>query len=316
MDINSPTKPPETLASLDVFLLGRFAVAINGAVLAGDCWLSLRSAQLVQLLCLQQRQRLTRDEVIDALWPQLEPEAGAANLRKAAHHARQALGRHDAIELQAGEVLLWPQRPVVVNALRFAQRAEAALAQRDPAKCADTAATYTGDLLPGSRFEPWAEVTRQRLRECQLQLLRVSGQWEKLVQIDPEDEAAHRALMQRELAAGNRAAAIRWYGHLREALQQGLGVLPDAQTQALYELCIAGLQVTGPAFVGRTGQCPGCRLAGYGGQLAARRDCIAGTPRYRQERAWPRDRRASSDLRLGCVSRRGLADRPYLRGDV
>lgn len=57
--------------------------------------------------------------------------------------------------------------------------------------------------------------------------------------------------MQRELSAGNRSAALRWYARLREALQQGLGVSPDAQTQALYERCIAGLQATGPAFVGR-----------------------------------------------------------------
>jgi DNA-binding SARP family transcriptional activator len=251
MDINPPNVPPGALARLDAFLLGRFAVAIDGVELAGDRWPSLRAAQLVQLLCLQPRQRLTRDEVIDALWPQLEPEAGAANLRKAAHHARQALGRHDGIVLQAGEVLLWPERPVVVDALRFEQRADAALAQRDPADCADAAATYAGDLLPGARFEPWAEATRERLRERQLQLLRASGQWERLANIDPEDEAAHRALMQRELAAGNRAAALRWYAHLREALQQGLGVSPDAQTHALYERCIAGLQAAGPAFVGR-----------------------------------------------------------------
>lgn len=251
MDINPPTLPSGAFTRLDAFLLGRFAIAIDGVELAGDCWPSLRAAQLVQLLCLQPRQRLTRDEVIDALWPQLEPEAGAANLRKAAHHARQALGRHDAIVLQGGEVLLWPERPVQVDALHFAQRADAALAQRDPADCADAASTYTGDLLPGARFEPWAEAMRERLRERQLQLLRTSGQWERLAQIDPEDEAAHRALMQRELAVGNRAAALRWYAHLREALQQGLGVSPDAQTQALYERCIAGLQVAGPAFVGR-----------------------------------------------------------------
>lgn len=251
MDIHPPSLPPGAFTRLDVVLLGRFAVAIDGVELAAERWPSLRAAQLVQLLCLQPHQRLSRDEVIDALWPQLEPEAGAANLRKAAHHARQALGRHDGIVLQAGEVLLWPERPVVVDAQQFEQRADAALAQRDPAGCADAAASYAGDLLPGARFEPWAEATRERLHERQLQLLRASGQWERLAQIDPEDEAAHRALMQRELAAGNRAAALRWYAHLREALQQGLGVSPDAQTQALYERCIAGLQVAGPAFVGR-----------------------------------------------------------------
>eukprot|EP01136_Pigoraptor_vietnamica_P021725 Opistho-1_new@72141 len=180
MDINPPNVPPGAFTRLDAFLLGRFAVAIDGVELAAERWPSLRAAQLVQLLCLQPRQRLSRDEVIDALWPQLEPEAGAANLRKAAHHARQALGRHDGIVLQAGEVLMWPERPVVVDALRFEQRADAALVLCDPADCADAAATYTGDLLPGARFEPWAEATRERLRARQLQLLRASGQWERL----------------------------------------------------------------------------------------------------------------------------------------
>ena len=269
MDIKPPTVPPGAFSCLDAFLLGRFAVAIDGVEVATDRWPSLRATQLVQLLCLQQHQRLTRDEVIDALWPQLEPEAGAANLRKAAHHARQALGRHDAVVLQGGEVLLWPERPVVVDALRFEQRADDALAQRDPADCADAAATYRGDLLPGARFEPWAEATRERLRERHLQLLRASGQWDRLAQIDPEDEAAHRALMQRELAAGNRAAALRWYAHLREALQQGLGVSPDAQTQALYERCIAGLQAAGPAFVGRAQAC--AQAAAWMGLAAAQR---------------------------------------------
>ena len=255
MDIESHTPSPSALTRLEVFLLGRFAVAINGVEVAAERWPSLRATHLVQLLALQPRQRMTRDAVIDALWPQLEPEAGAANLRKAAHHARQALGRHDGIVLQAGEVLLWPERPVMVDAHRFEQRADAALARHDPADCADVAASYGADLLPGARFEPWAEATRERLRERHLQLLRASGQWERLAQLDPEDEPAHRALIQRELAAGNRAAALRWYAHLREALQQGLGVSPDAQTQALYERCIAGLQTVGPAFVGRAVAC-------------------------------------------------------------
>ena len=126
MDITPPNVPPGALTRLDAFLLGRFAVAIDGVEVTAERWPSLRATQLVQLLCLQPHQRLTRDEVIDALWPQLDPEAGAANLRKAAHHARQALGRHDGIVLHAGEVLLWPERPVVVDAQRFEQRADAA----------------------------------------------------------------------------------------------------------------------------------------------------------------------------------------------
>jgi len=239
------------LPTLEVDLLGRFAVRIDGAEIAPDRWPSLRAAHLVQLLSLQPRRRLTRDMVVDALWPQLEPDPGNANLRKAAHHARHALGRHDAVVMQGGEVLLWPERPMVVDAEDFERSADAALGRRDAAACAEAARGYGGDLLPGSRYETWTVATRERLHARHVDLLRVAGQWDKLARIEPTDEPAHRALMQRELEAGNRAAALRWYAHLREALQESLGVAPDRQTDALYERCVAGLQSNGPAFVGR-----------------------------------------------------------------
>ncbi len=243
-----PGEPP---SRLDVKLLGRFEVSVDGAVIGADRWPSLRAAHLLQLLSLQPGRRIARDMAIDALWPQLDPDAGAANLRKALHHARQALGRHDGITLQAGELLLWPERPVGADVDDFESQAQTALQQRDPAECADVASRYGGDLLPGARYEAWTEPARERLRALHLELLRAGALWEDLARHEPTDEPAHRALMQRALAAGNRAAALRWYAQLREALQQELGVLPDARTEAVYARCVEGLQAMGPVFVGR-----------------------------------------------------------------
>ncbi|MEO5843504.1 MAG: AAA family ATPase [Caldimonas sp.] len=251
MDIPRFDSSGTPLSTLEVRLLGGFAVRVDGSELPAERWPSLRAAQLVQLLSLQPRRRLTRDRVVDALWPQLKADAGQANLRKATHHARQALGRHDGVVVQGGEVLLWPDRPVRVDAEDFERSAAAALQRRDAAACAEAAEAYAGDLLPGAQYEPWTEATSERLRALHLELLRVAGHWSKLAELDPTDEPAHRALMQRELEAGNRATALRWYAQLREALQASLGVAPDRQTAALYERCIAGLQSTGPAFVGR-----------------------------------------------------------------
>lgn len=242
---------PDPAGRLSVQLLGGFTVSIEGVALAAERWPSLRSAQLVQLLCLAPQRRLTRDRVIDALWPQLDPDAGAANLRKAAHHARQALGRHDSILLQGGEVVLWPHGGAAVDVDTFEQLAHTALASRDRGACALAVKAYGGDLLPGAAYEPWAETARERLHARCIELLRVSAQWEQLARLEPTDEPAHRELMALEAAAGNRAAAIRWYAHLREALQQELGVVPDRATEALYEQCVAGLERPGPAFVGR-----------------------------------------------------------------
>src|SRR5690606_27644628 len=89
------------------------------------------------------------------------------------------------------------------------------------------------------------------LRARYLELLRAGAQWERVVEGDPADEPAHRELMRRELAAGNRPAAIRWYFRLRRGLQRSLGVPPGPETEALYDECVAGLRTAQPAFVGR-----------------------------------------------------------------
>lgn len=232
-------------------LLGRFRVVVGADEVVAGVWPGRRAAELVALLALTDGHRLTRDQVVEALWPTLNVEAGAANLRKAAHHARQALASPDAVVLRGGQVALFPSRPVETDADRFESQARAALADDDVAACAAAASSYTGDLLPESLYEQWTQAPRERLRSRYVELLRCSGQWERLVQVEPTDEPAYQELMRRELAAGSRPAAIRWYGRLRTALRRELGILPSDDTQAIYDECVAGLGITEPAFIGR-----------------------------------------------------------------
>lgn len=231
-------------------LLGEFRLSLGGSDEDHPA-LSRRAVELIQLLSLQPQRSLLNEQVVEALWPHLEPEAGSANLRKAAHHARQFLARPDALVLRGGRVLLLPDRNVDCDAVNFERAADAALASGNPTDCQAAAQLYGGDLLPDARYEAWTEAPRQRLREKYLRLLRQAGALERLVQEEPTDEAAHLALMAAELAAGRRSAALRWYGHLRDHLQQALGVKPGPQAEALYRDCVAGLQEDAPAFVGR-----------------------------------------------------------------
>ena len=220
--------------------------------------------------------------------PTWSVEAGAANLRKAAHHARQALASSEAVVLRGGQVALFPSRPVETDAGRFEARGRAALAGGDAAACAAAASAYAGDLLPEALYEEWTQAPRERLRSRYVELLRRSGQWERLVEVEPTDEPAYRELMRRELAAGSRPAAIRWYGRLRTALRRELGILPSGDTEAIYDECVAGLGITEPAFVGRQLELaratallrsePGAR---------ARRARRAGPGRHRQVGALP-----------------------------
>jgi DNA-binding SARP family transcriptional activator len=248
MDGGEHDKVSEEIVEIDA--LGDFRVRVGDTEVGADGWPSLRSAQLVQLLSLADGHRLTNEQVVDALWPQLEPQAGRANLRKAAHHARHRLRLPDAIVLQGGHVALFPGRTVTVDAKRFERLADAALARGDVQSCAEIACMYRGDLFPDARYEPWVEAPRERLRARYVALLRAARLWEKLVEVEPTDEPAHRALMRRALDAGNRPEAIRWYGRLRTALRE-LGVRPDAQTESLYKECARGLPVNEVRFVGR-----------------------------------------------------------------
>jgi DNA-binding SARP family transcriptional activator/tetratricopeptide (TPR) repeat protein len=231
-------------------LLGTFRVLVAGREPTVE-WPGRRSAELVQLLALADHHRLLRDQVVDALWPHLGLEAGAANLRKAAHHARHAVGRDDAVVLSGGGVRLFPSCRVETDVEGFERAAAAALRSRDSAACADAASAYAGCLLPGSLYEEWTQARRDHLAALHLQLLRAAGQWDRIAELDPSDEQAHRELMREALRDGNRHAAIRWYGRLRTHLERELGIRPGPETRALYDECVAGLGRTGTAFVGR-----------------------------------------------------------------
>src|SRR5262249_46872306 len=56
---------------LDVRLLGRFEVAVDAQRVAASAWEHRRAEDLVKLLALSPEHRLTRDEVVEALWPHL-----------------------------------------------------------------------------------------------------------------------------------------------------------------------------------------------------------------------------------------------------
>src|SRR5439155_9860817 len=118
-----------------VDLLGHFRVTVDGrAVSAGD-WRRARSVALVKLLALAAGHRLHREQVMEALWPDLSPDAAAGNLRKAMHYARRALGAHDVIKLDGEMVALAPDAELVVDAVLFEAGAQAALRTRDASAC-------------------------------------------------------------------------------------------------------------------------------------------------------------------------------------
>ncbi len=229
-----------------VRVLGGFGVEIDGRPVPVSAWRHRRGAELVKLLALAPRHRLHRESARDELWPELEPEAASANLRKAVHFARRAMGGPDTIGIEDGMLVLWPVGELVVDAERAEFEAARALASGVGLEAA--AALFSGELLPEDRYAEWAASHRERLRDRQVKVLRAARRWEQLLLLDRTDEEACRGLMREYLAAGNRQGAIRQFQRLRELLRADLGVGPEPATVTLFEEAVAmsGAEASSP----------------------------------------------------------------------
>jgi DNA-binding SARP family transcriptional activator len=225
--------------TLAIQLLSRFSVAVDGDTISADSWRSRRAADVVKLLALAPGQRMHRAQVMEALWPESHPQLSGSNLRKALHFARGAMGDDRAIVNEQGVLVLCPDARVETDVEAFEAAVKRARDGAEEAASRAAADLYRGELLPDDVYEPWSVEPRGRLRRHYLDVLREGALWERLVEEEPTDEHAARALMRAHVEAGERREAIRRFERLREALRDHLGVGPDPATVALYEEVLA-----------------------------------------------------------------------------
>jgi predicted ATPase len=146
-------------------LLGGFSATRDGQPLAPSAWRLRKGRELVKMLSLAPGHRLHREQLLEALWPDLDPVAGANNLHQVVHVARRALGA-DAIGLR--EELLTLRASVDVDDFERA----ASHARRSGSAAAHRAAMsmYGGELLPENRYDDWASSRREEIEELRLEL--------------------------------------------------------------------------------------------------------------------------------------------------
>lgn len=228
-------------------LLGGFRVVIKGRVIAPNAWPQRKPAALVKMLALGPGHRLRREQVMDVLWPELDPPAAAANLRKALHSARRSLGASEGTELilSAGDLLFLRPDGLSVDVDDYWSLAGTARRTREPAAYSLAIELYNGGLLPEDRYEDWAVAGREELHadwlalvgelagllEARCELNDAARAVQRLVAAEPVREEYHAWLMRLYTLSGRRDEARRQYARLRSTLAEELGVEPSPQTQ-------------------------------------------------------------------------------------
>lgn len=240
-----------------VYLLGRFEVKSGDRVIIDQHWPRRKAKALLKHLALNRGGWLHREQLLDALWPELDPAAAKHNFRQNLYYIRQAFEERGlvapVVTADHNTVGLAPDAWVDVDA--FLAACETALqTPTDPELYQQALQLYQGDLLPEDMYEDWTQLPRDELRGLRRQLvfefasLHERGgrrqtalqHLEVLVRLDPLDEEAHRALIRLYAESGNRQRAQRQYERCREALQRELGVEPSEETEAIYRSVLEG----------------------------------------------------------------------------
>ena len=156
---------------VDITLLGGFTVRVAGEPVTERAWRRRSASAVVKLLALSEGRALHREQVVEALWPDLPLATAMPRLHQAAHYARSALGSPDGVVLHHDRVLLLPGADVRVDLVELHRRAEQVLRTGTATAADEVLAGFGEELLPEDLYDAWTlphreahAVLRDRLR--------------------------------------------------------------------------------------------------------------------------------------------------------
>ncbi|MCG3202026.1 MAG: hypothetical protein NFCOHLIN_01899 [Gammaproteobacteria bacterium] len=256
------------MAWVDLRLLGRFEACLESGA-AVD--LKTRKGELLlTYLALSPGRSFPRDRLAALLWSDRSEEQARHSLRQTLTVVRNELnGSGPPPFLTEGDRVGLNAEAVDTDVAAF----ERLVASGDAEDLAHGCALYRGELLEDlsvrdEGYEEWLLVERQRLHGAALRALgrllshqeqgkaadRIAGTAQRLLQLEPANEQAHRALMRLYAEQGQREAALRQYQECRAALKRELNAEPGAETEELHRALLDGPVVSQtqvvPATVG------------------------------------------------------------------
>jgi DNA-binding SARP family transcriptional activator len=238
------TRSPDT-AAIRISLLGPFR--IDGADTNADAHLRSACEQLIAHLALHPR-GATRDELIEAIWPDQDPHKARQRFWQNVSDARRLLG--DALISNRGHYAL-DRNKATVDVDELEQLLAQAITIDEPKAQRPTLERalrlFRGAPLAGWDHV-WADTDTRRLRSAHAELLERAGRARLVtgdahgalraaqqgLALDAYNEALWRLAMVADGRLGLRDSVGQRYRQLRSLLDEELGLEPERATRALY----------------------------------------------------------------------------------
>jgi ATP/maltotriose-dependent transcriptional regulator MalT/DNA-binding SARP family transcriptional activator len=241
----------EAGVAVAVEALGRFRVLREGVPVPRSAWRSRKARDLLKMLVARHGRPVSRDALIEALWPEEDPARCANRLSVALSTLRAVLdserrfGADHFVVSSAGAVSLDLDH-VAVDLEAFLREAAAGLALHDEgltaeahARLSAAEAAYAGDLLEEDLYEDWAVAAREQARDMYVRVARslaadahAAGDHDgavrfllRVLERDAYDEEAHLALVLALVDAGRHGEARRAFRVYRGRMDD-VGVEP------------------------------------------------------------------------------------------
>ncbi|MGE5672458.1 MAG: BTAD domain-containing putative transcriptional regulator [Mycobacterium leprae] len=243
--------------ALSVRLLGTFRVTQGGRDVDLSAARSQKVISLFKLLVSSRGKPLLREQIVDAIWPEADPEAADRSFEVTVSTLRKLLDPllDQPLILRRGRGYLFnPAVTLSVDMEEFTAHLSRGQwwwerGQTAPAVSEWHAAErlYAGDFLAEDPYDDWATATRERLKEQYVDLVTHLGELDfqnghytealqratTVLAEDPIRERAFRLLLRTHAAQGNRWVALRAYRRFQAELARELGEEPTPETQEL-----------------------------------------------------------------------------------
>ena len=233
---------------LEIYTLGGLCIRLDGVVIND---IGLRKAEALLVYIAVNDRPVQRSLLADLLWPEDSQTRALTSLRAALAVLRRKVGdyldiTHDSVSIKLNQEILLDIREL--DHYLSEGQIDAALA------------CFKGDFLEGfhvtesSTFEAWHLHEQERIKNELIVALHESltididtrdfahglSLAQKLLDLDTFDEQAHRGCMWLYALIGDRTAALIQYQKCVEILKTELGIEPQKETHALFEMISRG----------------------------------------------------------------------------
>jgi two-component SAPR family response regulator len=215
-------------------------------------WRTTKSRDLLAYFITSRDRRLSLDQVLEAIWPEVDPASGNALFHTNLYNLRQALktkADNSKYILGTGG-LYWLDREALWVDVDEFERAASILASGDKLDDDGLSARielYRGDYLQ-NLYYGWCLPEQERLRRLYFKALRVlathfaqKGNYlqaidhcQRMLSLDPLQEEVHCQVMGYYAHLGDQSSLVRQYQLLEKTLKQELDIEPGKETRKIY----------------------------------------------------------------------------------